>query len=861
MTKAKCSLICTVLNEENSITKFLQSVAEQVMLPSEIIIVDGGSSDNTVNKIKEVSSQYKNLNIKIFIKTGNRSVGRNEAIKKSKFDIVLITDSGCELHKDWVKKMYSSFSSNVDVVAGYYKGKYTNIFQKSLIPYVLVMPNKVDPNNFLPATRSMALRKKVWSSVGGFNVKYSHNEDYVFANKIKEKGFNIKFNKKAIVYWEPRSNIKSTFRMFYRFAYGDVESGIFREKVFWLIFRYLVGFYLLTMVPIMKSLYLNIFIVGGAIGYLFWTIFKNYNYVKNIKGLIFLPLIQFTADVAVLAGTIKAFLVNIKINLLIKRLIRQRMLLIILFIYIGACLVQINWGIPGNSHPFNYFMDEWHQSQSVRNLFRFGSPNIEGSANGSIFHFFLTGIYLIPFIATKIVNPFLIKSSVLNMDIQQVLFIVLRLNTILFGVLSITVFYYLSKKFLKINPSISTIFFSFNPMWLMLSGYFKYDIALMFWTLLSILFMFKYLKEFKYYNFYFACLLSALALSVKLSPFALIPILGLVFIFNKDWRKRLFILVKGGLIYLSTFLSFGIIDIILAKGSLNEYLSSTLSRTPEFNAANFQIVNKIWPYLLLDLFPTLFSHVFYIVGILGAIIFIFIFLGNLFISSKKFKYLFDNRILISFFAIFILFACSLIPLKLDATNNRVLIMIPFLAYFVSYFIKFLSNRFNNLLIVIFTIFILVLQLMESFSWLPVKLFNDPRQSSAIWINKNVPANSTIGIQNIPIYQGLPDLVVKEFYNNQYQVGSNNKFKYKIVQASDKTYPKYVILTNVDIETKYKHNSETKDIYKNLQGNKYKLIKKFSPNFKYLFLFTNDLNYYMAAIVQSPVEISIYKNDK
>ncbi len=858
MTKAKCSLICTVLNEEATIIKFLQSVVKQVVLPSEIIIVDGGSSDNTVDKIKEFSPKYKNLNIKIFIKKGNRSVGRNEAIKKSKFDIILITDSGCELHKDWVKNMCSTFSSNVDVVAGYYMGKHTNIFQKSLIPYALVMPDKVNPNNFLPATRSMALRKKVWSSIGGFNVKYSHNEDYVFANKIKEKGFNIEFNRKAIVYWQPRSNIKSAFRMFYRFAYGDIESGIFREKVFWLIFRYLIGLYLLSLVPIMKSLSLNIFIVGGVVGYLFWIVFKNYRYVKNIKGFIFLPLIQLTADLAVLLGTFKAFLVNVKLNLLINRLVKQRMLLIIIFTYIGICLVQINWGIPGDSHPFNYFMDEWHQSQSVRNLFKFGSPNIEGSANGSIFQFFLTGIFLIPFMVTKIVNPFLIKSSVLNVDIQQTLFIVLRTNTILFGVLSITVFYYLSKKFLKINPSISTLFFTFNPMWLMLSGYFKYDIALMFWTLLAILFMFKYLKEFKYYNFYFACFLSALALSIKLSPFALIPILGLVFIFDKDWKKRLFILVKGGLIYVSTFLLFGVIDILLGKGSLNEYLSSTLSRTPDFNAANFQISNKIWPYLLLDLFPTLFSHAFYIVGILGAAILICILLWNLFFSRNKFKYIFDNRILVIFIAVFILFVCSLIPLKLDATNNRVLILIPFLAYFVSYFIKFLSNKFNNFLIFIFTIFIIILQLIESFSWLPVKLFNDPRQLSTIWINKNIPVNSTIGIQNIPIYQGLPDQVVKEFYYSQYRVENNNKFKYKIILATDNTYPQYVILTNVGVETKYKHNSETKDIYKNLQENKYKLLKKFSPNFKYLFLFTNDLNYYMAAIVQSPLEISIYK---
>ena len=48
----KTSFIATVLNEEKTIKALLSSLAKQTKKPEEIIIVDGGSTDQTVAKIK-----------------------------------------------------------------------------------------------------------------------------------------------------------------------------------------------------------------------------------------------------------------------------------------------------------------------------------------------------------------------------------------------------------------------------------------------------------------------------------------------------------------------------------------------------------------------------------------------------------------------------------------------------------------------------------------------------------------------------------------------------------------------------------------------------------------------------------------
>lgn len=308
----KVSFIATVYNEESSVGKFLQSLFSQSKLPDEIIIVDGGSTDKTVSGIKHYASsidkEFRGIKLKVLIKKGNRSVGRNKAIKQAVNDIIVCSDAGCILDKDWVRNIAKPFENpKIDVVAGYYKGSARTIFEKCLIPYVLVMSDRVKAKNFLPASRSMAFRKSIWRKAGGFPKEYSNNEDYVFAKRLRKNNANIVFEKRSIVYWTPRSNIKDAFIMFYRFAKGDAESRIFRPKVLLIFLRYIIAFTILFLFLFLKlNLILNTLCLLLFV-YVAWAISKNYRYVNNWKALYLLPEIQIVSDVAILSGTIAGF--------------------------------------------------------------------------------------------------------------------------------------------------------------------------------------------------------------------------------------------------------------------------------------------------------------------------------------------------------------------------------------------------------------------------------------------------------------------------------------------------------------------------------------------------------------------------
>lgn len=300
----KVSIIVTVLNEELTIFNLLESIAKQTVLPNEVIIIDGGSTDGTVKIIKIFSQKNPQLHLQVKIKKGNRSIGRNYAVQLAKHSLIAITDAGCVLDKKWLQELVTHYAKSnstkvhTPVIAGYYSAKPKTDFQKAVVPYVLVMPDRVDRNNFLPATRSMMIEKKLFEKIGGFDEKLSDNEDYDFARRLVRQKISISFAQKAIVYWEPRKTLQEFYNMVFRFARGDIFSKIVRPKVILIFVRY-IFFALLFLIS--KKIFLGIFAL-----YCFWAIQKNKRYVGG--GYIYLPILQIVSDFAVMLGSVQGFL-------------------------------------------------------------------------------------------------------------------------------------------------------------------------------------------------------------------------------------------------------------------------------------------------------------------------------------------------------------------------------------------------------------------------------------------------------------------------------------------------------------------------------------------------------------------------
>jgi len=302
------SCVCTVFNERQTVGQLIESLTKQKTLPSEMVIVDGGSTDGTWAHLQELAKQQWPFMLKCIQKKGNRSVGRNIAIASAHHETICITDAGCIPNRDWISELLAARQqSEQSVIAGYYKGRSNNPFEQAVIPYALVMPDSVNSDTFLPATRSMLIQRTLWKQMGGFDESLSDNEDYAFARRLQQKNIPIGFAPRAVVVWQPRSTLRSFWTMIFRFARGDAKAGLWRPKVALIFARYifLVGLTIWMIVENMLAL-LAITLSICATLYVYWAIQKNIRHVS--QGWYWLPVLQITADGAVMSGTVSGIL-------------------------------------------------------------------------------------------------------------------------------------------------------------------------------------------------------------------------------------------------------------------------------------------------------------------------------------------------------------------------------------------------------------------------------------------------------------------------------------------------------------------------------------------------------------------------
>lgn len=540
---------------------------------------------------------------------------------------------------------------------------------------------------------------------------------------------------------------------------------------------------------------------------------------------------------------------------LVVSFLKEKWLLLLLFCYVVAVGSTLFWGIPNPSHPFPYHMDEWHQLQAVRATFAQGTPNIPGSAHGSMLHYILSGVFLAPFYLLNIVNPLEIDSSIDALAVQERLFILLRSNTLLFGVFAVIAFYYLVKKHFTASPFLAACFFIFTPIWLSLSGYFKYDIALVFWEIVSLYVFCSVYKNPTSRNFLSAAIPPALAIATKLSA---VPLLLMYFfsyaLFFKKKKRTKKIFFSGVIIFVLIFLLLGIPDFFLGKGDYTEFLYSNLIDGPRSNY-NISLSLPSQVYLFTKHYPVLFGHPLYILFVLSILFWL-----TRIIASFSFRDITSNRQ--TFFFIFcgVVFFLSLVPLQLNANGNRALVLLPFIVLLVTVTLKrvfssFKKTSFRFLFIVL--IFLLVsIQVAESYNWIEMKRQNSVQIQASEWLVKNVKSGSEIGIENIPIYQMLPDVIVNDYYHFLY-MNDVSRYKYVVIDYQSKVLPKNIIVTNAFFTRYYQKDTAKDKLLTRMYNSGYVVVQSWKPYVGLYGLYGDDVNFYLSGLVASPVDITYF----
>jgi glycosyltransferase involved in cell wall biosynthesis len=230
------TLIATTYNASEGLIAWCESIKHQTVKPDSVIVVDGGSTDDT----PEILRQY-GFHV-FYLPTFNAkyckspvAAGRNRAIYEAKDGIICVTDAGCVLSLGWVEAITAPFVADptVWVVGGSYR-----VVNKSRFGQRMAGVFNRDALNRLEfSSRSIAFKRSVWLEVGGYPETSVTAEDTLFNYSIKH--YPSAFAPNALVYWNGPKGWKAFARLQYRYAWGDGFNGLRRGSYFRIFAKYL----------------------------------------------------------------------------------------------------------------------------------------------------------------------------------------------------------------------------------------------------------------------------------------------------------------------------------------------------------------------------------------------------------------------------------------------------------------------------------------------------------------------------------------------------------------------------------------------------------------------------------------------
>src|SRR5258708_3265822 len=205
----------------------------QTLAPAEVIIVDGGSTDGTWERLLAAREKYPTLvpirdeSCNLQRSPGPIARGRNVAIAAASFDIVACADAGCIYHPEWLAKLTGPIfagESQYSVGGSYIDSRTSTVWDRASAPFFGVKLNAHAATKSCTA-RSMAFRKELWQRVGGFPENVFLGEDTVFDSKVR-KLVAPAFPERAKASYQPRHTFRTALRQMVSYSVtGGVLGG------------------------------------------------------------------------------------------------------------------------------------------------------------------------------------------------------------------------------------------------------------------------------------------------------------------------------------------------------------------------------------------------------------------------------------------------------------------------------------------------------------------------------------------------------------------------------------------------------------------------------------------------------------
>mgnify|MGYP006093204493 CR=1 FL=1 len=205
--KIKISIIIPTLNSSKTLKRCIDSVFNQTFKKWEIIIIDGGSKDNTIDIVKN----YNSKKIKILREKSKKSISaaRYRGIVSSKGKYIAFLDSDDKWAKEKLCLQIDKIDKNIDFVCTNFKLRNQNrsFNVKSSKDYLTTMD--IIYNRPI-ALSSVLIKKKIIIKTIKKDLSLNFAEDFYWWTNILQTGKKCLIIKKYLTFIYLHKNNRST---------------------------------------------------------------------------------------------------------------------------------------------------------------------------------------------------------------------------------------------------------------------------------------------------------------------------------------------------------------------------------------------------------------------------------------------------------------------------------------------------------------------------------------------------------------------------------------------------------------------------------------------------------------------------
>lgn len=205
MKAVKVSIVIPAYNEEKYIGKCLDSLLKQTYNDIEIIVIDDGSKDRTLEILKGYEKKYKNIKILTQNHKGP-GLARNFGAKNSKGEILIFVDADMEFDKDYVKILTEPILKGEAIGTSHrfeYIANLNNIWARCWS-----IKKIEESKDIKTGIIFRALKRSEFLKVGGFDPKVGFFDDGSIPKKINVPSIRTD----AVCYHNNPSSLGEVFR-------------------------------------------------------------------------------------------------------------------------------------------------------------------------------------------------------------------------------------------------------------------------------------------------------------------------------------------------------------------------------------------------------------------------------------------------------------------------------------------------------------------------------------------------------------------------------------------------------------------------------------------------------------------------